>query len=164
MTRCQAGRHDDGRHDDGQITLLALGYALIAFLVIAVVADVAAVHLARTQLTDVAEAAALDAADALAEAAYRDGLDSSAAAAVPVSDDTVRTEVARYLTTYEPTTRLQAVRVRAGTGTTDGQSATVVLAGRARLPVAAFVVDSWNDGITVTASATARAPLVSHLP
>jgi hypothetical protein len=162
MTRRQAGQRDDG-----QITLLALGYALIAFLVIAVVADVAAVHLARTQLTDVAEAAALDAADGLADAAYRDGLggpDGLPASAVPVSDDTVRREVARYLTTYEPTSRLQDVRVRPGTGTSDGQSATVALAGRARLPIAAFAVASWKGGVTVTATATARAPLVSHLP
>jgi hypothetical protein len=146
--------------DDGQITVLALGFALIAFVLVAVVADVAAVHLARTQLTDVAEAAALDAADALADNAYRDGIDgASRSPAVPVTDDSVRRQVGRYLATYEPTSRLDAVRVLPGTGSADGQSATVALAGRARLPVAAFVVASWNAGVTVTATATARSPL-----
>ena len=147
------------RDDDGQITILALGFALIAFVLVAVVADAAAVHLARTQLTDVAEAAALDAADALADSAYHEGLDASEGAAVPLTDDSVRQQVERYLVTYEPTSRLDAVHVRPGTGAADGQSATVALAGRARLPIAAFVVASWNGGITVTATATARAPL-----
>lgn len=145
--------------DDGQITILALGFALVAFVLVAVVADAAAVHLARTQLTDVAEAAALDAADALADSAYREGVGDGAGAAVPVTDASVRAQAERYLGTYQPTSRLDAVRLTSGTGTTDGQSATVSLAGRARLPIAAFVVASWSGGVTVTATATARAPL-----
>lgn len=147
------------RRDDGQITILALGFALIAFVLVAVVADAAAVHLARTQLSDVAEAAALDAADALADTAYGSGIDGSQGSAVPLTDASVREQVQRYLATYEPTSRLDAVRLRPGTGTADAQSATVALAGRAHLPIAAFVVASWNGGITVTATATARAPL-----
>lgn len=145
--------------DGGQITILALGFALIAFVLVAVVADAAAVHLARTQLTDVAEAAALDAADALADTAYQQGIDGAPGSGVPVSDDTVRQHVGGYLATYEPTSRLDAVRVLPGTGTRDGQSATVTLVGRARLPIAAFVVASWNGGVTVTATATARSPV-----
>jgi uncharacterized membrane protein len=73
--------------DDGQITVLAIGYALIAFALVAVVADVAAVHLARGQLTDVAEAAALDAADALADDAYAAGVTGPA---IPLTDQAVR--------------------------------------------------------------------------
>ena len=145
--------------DDGQITLLAIGFALIAFVLVAVVTDVAAVHLARTQLTDVAEAAALDAADALADSAYQDGLAGSPGSAVPLTDDSVRQQAQRYLGTFEPTSRLDAVRLRSGTATADGQSATIVLVGRARLPIGAFVVASWSGGVTVTATATARAPL-----
>jgi hypothetical protein len=142
--------------DDGQITVLAIGYALIAFLLVAVVADVAAVHLARSQLTDVAEAAALDAADALADEAYAGGL---AGTAVPVTDEGVRRQAVRYLAAYRPTSRLGPVRLATGTGTQDGESATVVLVGQVRLPVAAFVVASWSGGVSVTATSTARAPL-----
>jgi hypothetical protein len=142
--------------DDGQITVLAIGYALIAFALVAVVADVAAVHLARGQLTDVAEAAALDAADALADDAYAAGVTGPA---IPLTDQAVRRQAEQYLTTYEPSSRLGQVRVRAGTGTVDGDSATVVLEGRVRLPVAAFAVASWRGGVTVTATSTARAPL-----
>ncbi len=136
--------------------MLAIGYALIAFALVAVVADIAAVHLARTQLTDVAEAAALDAADALRDDAYAEGITGSA---VPLTDDGVRRAADRYLASYQPPSRLDRVAVRAGTGTADGQSATVSLVGRVRLPVAAFAVASWRGGVTVTASATARAPL-----
>lgn len=142
--------------DDGQVTLLVLAYTLIAFSLVAVVADAAAVHLARTQLQDAADAAALDAADALGASAYAAGLEGSA---VPLSDDSVRAQVQRYLASYEPPSRLGQVVVRPGTGSADGQSATVVLSGRARLPVAAAVVATWNGGITVTVSSTASARL-----
>lgn len=144
------------RDDRGQITVLAIGYALIAFVLVAVVADVAAVHLARAQLTDVAEAAALDAADALADDAYAGGVGDQA---VPLTDAAVRRQAERYLRRYEPTSRLGLVRLQSGTGSQDGQSARVVLAGRVRLPVAAFAVASWNGGVTVRATATARAPV-----
>ena len=144
------------RGDDGQVTVLVLGYALIAFVLVAVVADAAAVHLARTRLTDVAEGAALDAADALSGSVYTGGVTGEA---VPLTDDGVRRQAERYLRTCEPTSRLDAVRIAPGTGTTDGESATVHLVGRAHLPIAAFVVASWSGGITVSATATARAPL-----
>ena len=142
--------------DDGQITLLVIAYTLIAFCLVAVVADAAAVHLARTQLLDAADAAALDAADALGDEAYQAGLGS---AAVPLTDAGVRAQATRYLSTYEPPSLLDRVAVQPGTGTDDGDSATVVLAGRVRLPVAATVVASWRGGIVITVTSKARAPL-----
>lgn len=140
--------------DGGQVTLLALGYFLVALSLVAVVADATAVHLARTQLQDAADAAALDAADALGEgSAYRGGITD----AVPVSDGDVRAQAARYLATYTTPSRIEAVRLGPATGTDDGRSATVQLTARVRLPIAAPVVASFTGGVAVTVRSTASA-------
>lgn len=153
-------------NDDGQVLLLTLVYTLIAFSLIIVVVDATAVHLARTQLLDAADGAALDAADSI------DALGTYGAADAPASspqepaahhlaltDASVRDQVAQYLSTYESPSRLDQVAVATGTGTSDGQSATVVLTGRVRLPIGGVVVAGWSDGIDVTVTSTARAPV-----
>ncbi|GAB3593284.1 hypothetical protein GCM10027446_15360 [Angustibacter peucedani] len=143
------------REDDGQITLLAIGYFLVALCLVAVVADATAVHLARTQLQDAADAAALDAADALTgSSVYSGGVTGES---VPLTDRGVRAQAEEYLTSYERPSRLEALVLGDGTGTDDGRSATVELSARARLPIAAPVVASFTGGITVRVRSTARA-------
>jgi uncharacterized membrane protein len=142
--------------EDGQIMLLALGYTLVAFALVAVAVDATAVHLARTQLLDAADAAALDAADAVdAGSVYTGGLGYD----VPLSGEAVRAQAGTYLSTYQAPSRLEAVGITGGTGTPDGVSAVVELTGRVRLPIAAPVVASFAGGITVTVRSTARAQL-----
>src|SRR4051812_13875354 len=142
--------------DDGQILLLALGYTLIAFALVAVAVDATAVHLARTQLLDAADAAALDAADAVdTRSVYAGGLGRD----VPLSGEAVRNQAQTYLATYEPPSRLESVELTGGTGSPDGVSAVVELTGSVRLPIAAPVVASFAGGITVTVRSTARARL-----
>lgn len=51
-------RGGDTRSDDGQVALLVLVYTLISLSFVAVAVDATAVHLARTQLLDAADAAA----------------------------------------------------------------------------------------------------------
>ncbi len=143
--------------DDGQITLLALGYFLLALCLVAVVADATAVHLARTQLQDAADAAALDAADALSDASvYTGGVTGDA---VPLTDREVRAQAERYLRSYTAPSRVEGVRLGAATGTDDGRSATVELTARARLPIAAPVVASFTGGVAVTVRSTASAQI-----
>jgi Putative Flp pilus-assembly TadE/G-like len=142
--------------EDGQILLLALGYTLIAFALVAVAVDATAVHLARTQLLDAADAAALDAADAVdAGTVYASGLGRD----VPLSAEAVRDQAQTYLSTYEPPSRLEAVGLTGGTGSPDGVSAVVELSATVRLPIAAPVVASFAGGVTVTVRSTARARL-----
>ncbi len=142
--------------DDGQVTLLVLVYTLIALSLVAVVVDATAVHLARTQLLDAADAAALDAADALDQGAvYAGGL----GAALPVTDASVREQALQYLAGYAEPSRLSGVELGAGTGSPDGASARVELTGVVHLPIAASVVDAWRGGIRLTVTSSARATL-----
>ena len=145
------------RDDEGQIALLVLVYTLIVLSLVAVAVDATAVHLARTQLLDAADAAALDAADAVDEAAvYTKGIRSD----LPLTNALVRDQASRYLSSYDPPSRLDRVQLGAGTGSTGGASATVELSGRVRLPIAASVVSAWAGGITITVRSSARTALL----
>lgn len=144
------------RRDRGQITVLVIGLFTLALLLIIGGIDVTAAHLARVRLIDTADAAALDAADALDEsAAYRGGI----GAAVRVSDTTVREAVAGYLGARDLPSGVDAIAVESGSGTPDGQTAVVVLSGRAVLPMTGGVLDALGRSVTITVEARARAPL-----
>ena len=144
------------RSDDGQVTLLVLVYTLISLSFVAVAVDATAVHLARTQLLDAADSAALDAADALDErAVYARGVGAD----LPVTNASVRAQASTYLSAYTAPSRLSQVELGERTGSPDGVSATVELVGLVRLPIAASVVATWSRGITVSVSSTARASL-----
>ena len=140
--------------DDGQLSLLVLVYLLIALTLVVVSVDVTAVHLARTQLLDAADAAALDAADELDEpAVYTRGVGD----VVPLTDAGVTSAAQGYLTSYDVPRRIEQVAVAPGTGSPDGVSAVVVLTARVRLPLLGPAVATWSDGISVTVRSTARA-------
>jgi Putative Flp pilus-assembly TadE/G-like len=140
--------------DDGQILIMLLGYVVIALMLVIVAVDVTAVHLARTQLLDAVDAAALDAADAAdASSVYRAGVETD----VPLTTATVRSAASGYLSTYAPPTRVQDLRLDDATGTPDGRTAVVQLSATVRLPLLGPVVNAWSGGITVTVRSQARA-------
>jgi hypothetical protein len=142
--------------DEGQIALMVLLYTLICLSLVAVAVNASAVHLARTQLLDTADAAALDAAEALdQETVYATGVSE----ALPLSTVSVREQAEVYLASYQAPSRVSDVGLGPGTGSGDGSSATVELSGSVRLPIAASVVKAWHGGITVTVRSTARTTL-----
>ena len=147
--------------DDGQVLLLALVYGLIAILLVLVVIAASAVHLDRKRLLALADAAALDAADAIDEAAYfeaaagPDGID-----AVPVTDATVRDSATAYLQRQQAPGRFVDLAVdTAATGTPDGTTAVVVLTARSLPLLPDAVAGSFSAGVPlrVTASAVSQA-------
>jgi anti-sigma factor RsiW len=153
MRRC-GGR--EGAEEDGQILILLLGYVVVALSLVVVAVDITAVHLARTQLLDACDAAALDAADADDTASvYEHGV----GAAVPLTDDSVQAAARSYLEQAPPPARMQQVVLDAGTGTPDGVTAVVKLGGRVRLPLLGPVVRAWSGGVTVTVRSQARADI-----
>jgi hypothetical protein len=142
--------------DDGQILIMILGYALIALSLVVVATDATAVYLARTQLLDAADAAALDAADAVDPASvYVHGVGEE----VPLTDATVRATASAYLSGYSPPARVQDIRLDDPTGTPDGRLAVVQLTATVRLPLLGPVVQAWSGGISVTARSQARADI-----
>ena len=147
--------------DEGQILLLVIAYALIALSLVIVVVDMSAVHLQRDRLFALADAAALDASDALDQSRfYREGAQITVggeAVAVPLSDQSVRTSAQRYLRAAGPGANLVTVAVDKPTGSPDGSTAQVTLVARAKLPLFSFVVARWSGGVPLRATSRARA-------
>lgn len=155
------GRQADDR---GSVLPLILVYLLVAFGLVAVAADVAAVHLQRNRLVSLADAAALDAADALdAERFYLTGAGEDPpggrpdGGVVPVSDSTVQDSVASFLIVAQAAGRFDDLAVVEPTGAPDGRSVRVTLSARARLPILTAVVSAWSGGVPLTVTSRAQA-------
>lgn len=162
--------------DEGSVLLLILGYALIIFLVITVLASATTVHLARTRLVDLADAAALDAADNLDEPAYyasgsslpgssppgsgSGGTPAGLDGVVPINDATVREAATDYLATAPISPSLGQVGLGEPTGAPDARTAEVTLVAVVRPPVVTYVLLPWAGGIRLTATSRARASAV----
>lgn len=158
------------RGDEGRITILVLGYFVVIAVLLGVVVGVASVQTERQRLFAVADAAALDAADALAVDAYfRDGLGvdgapgaaaagaGAGAVAVPLTDASVRASVEAYLGAVGAAGRFEGLTVSALTGTPDGSTAQVVLSAVATPAMLPRVVDERAGGVPITVTARARA-------
>lgn len=141
------------RDDDGQIMLMAIGYAIVALLLVTAVVSASGVHLERKQLLALADLAALAAADSIDQHAYftRSRGDDLAR----LGDGEVRAEVVDYLAEAIPATDLDGVELLAVT--TEGRTATVTLRSVARPALVSWVTAPWSDGIELVATASARA-------
>ena len=106
------------REEEGRVLLLILVFTMISTLLITGVIAVTSVHLSRMKLLDAADGAALAAANALDEAAYRAGVGQ----AVPLSNATVQQAASDYVGARPmPTGMLQWGR-GGGTGSPEGVS------------------------------------------
>ncbi len=151
-TRPAAGRH----REEGQVSLLILGLTLIALLLVVGTVAVTSAHLSRMRLLDAADAAALDAADALDIGAYTSGVDD----AVPLSDETVRASALAYLAGRPLPTGVTEWQVDPGTGSPDGRTAVVALSCQAELPMVGGLLDALGTSVTIHVVARARAEVL----
>lgn len=150
----EAQSSDDG----GQVLVLVLVYVLIAVSLVAVVASASAVHLERKRLLALADAAALDAADALDIAAfYRRG--ASPQSGVPLTDASILASVDDYVDLAAARDRFTGFAVAPSTGTSDGRTAHVTFVARARPPLVGPVLAPFSDGVPLRVTSTARARL-----
>jgi hypothetical protein len=150
-----------GRGDDsGQVLLLILVYCLITVSLVGVVASASAVHLERKRLLSLADAAALDAADALdSDAFYRRG--TSPGDGVPLTDASVRASVREYVELAGARERFEDFAVASSTGTSDGRTAEVTLVARARPPLLTAAVPAFTHGVPLVVTARARTGLAA---
>jgi hypothetical protein len=144
------------QRERGQISLLILGFTVIALMLIIGAVDVTAVQLARTRMLDAADSAALDASDALDNgSAYGKGLGS----AVEISTDSVRRSAARYLVVQPRPHGISSWALVDGTGSPDGQTAVIRLRGTAEIPIAAKVVAAFGGSVDIIVESRARSAI-----
>jgi len=142
--------------DEGQVSILIIGILGVVLLLVLGGVDVTAAQIARARLYDASDAAALEAANALDEAAaYSGGIGE----AVVVSNSTVERAVADNLAARPMPGGISAWTIAEGTGTTDGRTAVVVLSGTADLPMTGGLLAALGKSVTITVESRARAPL-----
>lgn len=150
--RSRAGCQRRRRDEDGRVALLVLVFSMICVLLITGVVAVTSVHLSRMRLLDVADGAALAAANALDDAAYRGGVGQT----VPVSDATVQQAAADYVGSRPRPTGMARWGLGAGTGSPDGRVAVVQMSCTADVPLVGWLL---GDGVTITVVSRARGDL-----
>jgi len=136
------------------VSLLVLGFSVVAILLVVGTVAVTSVQLSRMRLLDAADGAALDAADSLDVGAYHQGLGG----AVALSDATVRRTAVDYLASPRPGSLL-GWEVVGGTGSPDGKTAVVRISGEARVPLVGGLLESIGGSVTITVESRARADL-----
>lgn len=135
------------RGDDGQLLILVTFFGVVLVLLVAVVVDVSATFLARRSLTSAADGAALAAAQSVDVAAFYAGTGE----VLPLGD--VERAVDDYVSTNVPDTDVVAVVLVDG-----GTAVSVTLRRHVPLPLSP---PGYENGVDVTAAATARLPLRS---
>ena len=144
------------RDERGSISLYLLGLTMVAILLVAGTVVVTSAQLTRMRLLDVADGAALDAANALDTAAYRQGVGD----AVPLSTGSVRQRAAAYVGSLERPAAVLGWRLGPRTGTPDGRTAVVALTAEAELPMVGGALRELGATITVSVVSSARADVV----
>lgn len=144
---------DPSDPEHGQITVLTIGYVLLALLLTSVVMAVSTVYIEHKKLLSMADGASVAAADSysLGQMETKAGTPSAV-----LNGGRVRTVVMDYLTQNEAFTRFDGLAVEPTTGSADGSTAVVVLSAAVHPPIVNFLVP---DGIAIKAESTARARL-----
>ena len=151
-------RRARGVEDEGSISLLTLGFAILAIVLILVVSAATQVQLQRTRLTQLADELALDAADAMDVPAYYAGAADRPTdqAAVGLSPASMRAVVSGHLGEYASRYHLEDVNIVA-VSSPDGKTAVVTVTVVVRPPFGLEALLPWSDGLSLTARSSARA-------
>lgn len=154
MTRTVPGkvsRRED--RESGQLMVLITGYALLCLLLVSVVSGASSLYLEHKKLLSAADGAALAAADGFTLGQVGG---TARAPATSLSGPQVRASALRYLNETGATAQLSGLLLTAGTGSSDGHSATVALTAIAHPWFINLLVPA---GIPIAATSTARARL-----
>lgn len=146
--------------EDGQLSLLVLGFTVIALTLVIGGTAVTSVHISRMRLLDAADTAALDAADEDVAGVYASGIDD----VVPVTDASVRRTAEETLSSRDLPNGLLSWQVAPGTGAPDGGTAVVRLSGEADLPLVGGLLRGLGSSVTVTVESRAQARVAEPAP
>ena len=143
--------------DAGNITVLSLGLSVVAMMLVLVISAATAVHLQHSRLLHVADELALDAADALDVARYYAGESAlpTEDAGVEVTQARMESTVAQSVGYAQDRANLDNVRV-VEVSSTDGNTATVTVAVVVQPLFGMEALLPYADGITLTATGSAR--------
>lgn len=145
-----------GKGEEGGVSVLVIGMMAIALLLIVGVIGATSLQLSRIQLLDAADAAALDAADAVSEeSVYSRGVDEG----VPLTSEGVAAAAVEHLADRRRPTRIMSWAVVSGTGTPDGRTAVVRVQGQAAVPVISQAIEAFGGSVTITVESRARSDL-----
>ena len=145
--------------EDGQITILSLGFVIVALLLITAVVSATGIHLERKRLLAAADSIAVEAADELTTPTYFSEAAGGfvATGSIPLTDRDVRRAVDEYLAAHPGVqNRFEGFRVLEATSV-DGRSAHVRVGAVARPALISWVTAPWSDGIELEAESSARA-------
>lgn len=134
--------------------LLVIAYAVVALSLVLVVVSASAVHLERKRLLEVADGAALDAADAVEESIYFP--EGAEPGSVPLSDASVQAAVDDYMERRSASSDFDDLTVAASTGSPDGRTAEVTLYATVQPPLIGWALGAFSDGVVLHATARAR--------
>lgn len=137
--------------DEGQVTILVIGFVVVALALVAVVVSATQVHLERTRLAALADLAALQAAEAVSDESYFSSGEPT------LSDDAVATSVTSYLAGHpDAAARWSGLQVLEA-DSPDGRTVRVRLTAVVRPAWTAWVLAPFTDGIAIGAWSEARA-------
>lgn len=147
--------------DDGSLSLLVIGYVLIASVLIVIGVDVSKVFLAQRSLSSAADAAALAGAQAVDRAAvYRGTVDCTG---LPIDPTSATTAVAASLDDADSALRQTFVSVSEPDVQVEGDTVRVRLQGDVTVPLggvlALLLPDHPGGRVGVTADAAATSAL-----
>lgn len=143
--------------DDGRITVLVLGYFVVVALLLGVVGGIASVQTARQRLLALADAAALEASQAIDETAYYAG--GVGAGGAPLSDVAVAASVEEALAAAGAAQDFPTLTVGGLTGSPDGVTAQVQLSVVLDVPMVPATIGDLVGGVPVSVLARARSPV-----
>jgi hypothetical protein len=141
--------------EEGQITVLIVGFVLLALILASMVMAASTVYLEHKKLLSLADGAALAAADS-----YTVGdIGGGSIPSTSLVDGRVLAATESYLEASNATSRHEHLTVAGGTGSGPGGTAVVILTAVVHPPVVSFLLP---DGILIQAKATARSRLTQR--